>query len=53
MPTAQQAVTEVSVDSGKVRLRGNKGQTSYLRDYKAVRLGAKPSCCSRVDLGWL
>lgn len=38
MPSAKQAVTEVSVDGGKVRLRGNKGQASYWRDYKAVRL---------------
>lgn len=35
---AKQAITEVSVDGGKVRLRGVKGQGSYWRDYKAVRL---------------
>ncbi len=29
---------KVSVDGGKVRLRGAKGEGSYWRDYKAVRL---------------
>jgi hypothetical protein len=38
LPTAKQAITEVSVDGGKVRLRGAKGEGSYWRDYKAVRL---------------
>jgi hypothetical protein len=37
-PTAKQAVTEVSVDGGKVRLRGARGEGSQWRDYKAVRL---------------
>lgn len=38
LPQAKQAITEVSIDGGKVRLRGEKGQASYWRDYKAVRL---------------
>ena len=38
LPDAKQAITEVSIDGGKVRLRGLKGQASYWRDYKAVRL---------------
>jgi hypothetical protein len=38
LPQARQAITEVSIDGGKVRLRSEKGQASYWRDYKAVRL---------------
>ncbi len=38
LPQAKQAISEVSIDGGKVRLRGEKGQESYWRDYKAVRL---------------
>ncbi len=34
----KQAISEVSIDGGKVRLRGGKGQETYWRDYKAVRL---------------
>jgi hypothetical protein len=37
-PDAKQPISEVSIDGGKVRLRGAKGQESYWRDYKAVRL---------------
>lgn len=37
MPEAKQAVGEVSVDGGKVRLRGNPGSGAHWRDYKAVR----------------
>lgn len=37
-PEAKQAVGEVSVDGGKIRLRGNPGEEGYWRDYKAVRL---------------
>ena len=37
-PEAKQAVGEVSVDGGKVRLRGSLGSGSHWRDYKAVRL---------------
>ncbi len=37
LPLALQAVSEVSVDGGKVRLRGAKGEGSHWRDYKAVR----------------
>lgn len=33
LPQAKQAITEVSIDGGKVRLRGMKGQASYWRDY--------------------
>lgn len=35
---AKQGVSEVGIDGGKVRLRGDEGQPSYWRDYKAVRL---------------
>lgn len=38
LPQARQPIAEVSIDGGKVRLRGEKGQASYWRDYKAVRL---------------
>lgn len=38
LPRAKQAVCEVSIDGGKVRLRGGAGGKSYWRDYKAVRL---------------
>lgn len=38
LPDAKQAVCEVSIDGGKVRLRGESGQKSYWRDYKGVRL---------------
>ncbi len=38
LPEAKQAISEVSIDGGKVRLRSPKGQESYWRDYKAVRL---------------
>lgn len=38
LPAVKQAVSEVSIDGGKVRLRGAKGEKSYWRDYKAVRL---------------
>ncbi len=37
-PEAKQAVGEVSVDGGKVRLRGNPCVGGHWRDYKAVRL---------------
>lgn len=35
---AKQAITEVSVDGGKVRLRGALGEGNHWRDDKAVRL---------------
>lgn len=38
LPESKQAITEVCIDGGKVRLRGDHGQVSYWRDYKAVRL---------------
>lgn len=38
LPEAKQGVTEVSVDGGKVRLRGEPKAGSHWRDYKAVRL---------------
>jgi hypothetical protein len=38
VPEAKQQVNEVSVDGGKVRLRGEPKAGSYWRDYKAVRL---------------
>ncbi|WP_100903824.1 ISKra4 family transposase [Nostoc flagelliforme] len=39
LPEALQAIPEVSLDGGKVRLRTPKGQECEWRDYKAVRLG--------------
>ena len=38
LPDTKQAISEVSIDGGKVRLRGAVGEKSYWRDYKAVRL---------------
>jgi len=38
LPLAKQAVSEVSVDGGKVRLRGKPLAGCYWRDYKTVRL---------------
>lgn len=38
LPQVKQAVSEVSVDGGKVRLRGKPGQGCQWRDYKALRL---------------
>lgn len=35
---AKQAVTEVSVDGGKVRIRSNEAEGSHWLEYKAVRL---------------
>lgn len=39
LPQAKQAIPEVSLDGGKVRLRTPKGLECEWRDYKAVRLG--------------
>jgi len=38
LPQAQQAISEVSVEGGKVRLRGKPKAGCHWRDYKAVRL---------------
>lgn len=38
LPQALQPVSEVSVDGGKVRLRGKPKEGCYWRDYKTVRL---------------
>ena len=38
LPQAKQAVCEVSMDGGKVRLRGKPQAACYWRDYKTVRL---------------
>lgn len=38
LPEAKQGISEISVDGGKVRLRGEPKAGSYWRDYKAVRL---------------
>ena len=38
LPSAKQRVSEISVDGGKVRLRGKPKEGSIWRDYKAVRL---------------
>ena len=37
-PEVKQAVTEVSVDGGKVRLRSEPGQGAHWLEYKAVRM---------------
>ncbi len=37
LPSAKQSVSEVSVDGGKVRLRGKPKEGSYWRDYKTVK----------------
>ena len=42
LPQAEQAVDEMSLDGGKVRLRTPKGQPSEWRDYKGVNLH---ECC--------
>lgn len=39
LPSSLQGISEISVDGGKVRLRGKPTEGSYWRDYKAVRLG--------------
>ena len=38
LPTARQTVSEVSIDGGKVRLRGKPKLGCHWRDYQAVRL---------------
>lgn len=38
LPQAAQAVDEISLDGGKVRLRTPKGEPSEWRDYKAINL---------------
>ena len=38
LPSAKQGISEISVDGGKVRLRGEPKAGSHWRDYKAVRL---------------
>lgn len=38
LPQAKQAIAEVSVDGGKVRLRGKPKEGCHWRDYKTVRL---------------
>jgi len=38
LPSSVQGISEISVDGGKVRLRGEPKAGSYWRDYKAVRL---------------
>ena len=38
LPLAKQAVSEVSVDGGKIRLRGKLKEGCHWRDYKTVRL---------------
>lgn len=39
LPSAKQGISEISVDGGKVRLRGEPKAGAYWRNYKAVRLG--------------
>ena len=38
LPDVKQGCAEVSVDGGKIRLRGEKGEKSYWKDYKTARL---------------
>ena len=38
LPTTKQGISEMSVDGGKVRLRGEPKAGSHWKDYKAVRL---------------
>ena len=38
LPDVKQGLSEVSLDGGKVRLRGNKGEASYWKEYKTARL---------------
>jgi len=38
LPSTLQGISEISLDGGKVRLRGKPTEGSYWRDYKAVRL---------------
>lgn len=38
LPSTKQGLSEISVDGGKVRLRGEPKAGSHWRDYKAVRL---------------
>jgi hypothetical protein len=38
LPQAKQGISEISLDGGKVRLRGELNAGSYWRDYKAIRL---------------
>lgn len=37
LPETKQAISEVSIDGGKVRLRGAEGEKSYWRDSLGVR----------------
>ncbi|BAZ11385.1 hypothetical protein NIES4071_32110 [Calothrix sp. NIES-4071] len=38
LPQAKQSISEVSIDGGKIRLRGEPKKGSYWKDYKAIRL---------------
>ena len=38
LPDVKQGLSEVSLDGGKVRLRGKKGEPSYWKEYKTARL---------------
>ena len=38
LPSTKQGISEISVDGGKVRLRGESKAGSHWKDYKAVRL---------------
>lgn len=38
LPSTKQGISEISVDGGKVRLRGEPKAGSHWRDYKAIRL---------------
>ena len=41
LPSTEQGISEISVDGGKVRLRGEPKAGSHWKDYKAVRLESR------------
>ena len=38
LPEVKQGCSEVAVDGGSIRLRGDDGQKSYWKEYKTARL---------------
>lgn len=38
LPDVKQGLSEIGLDGGKIRLRGNKGEASYWKEYKTARL---------------
>jgi hypothetical protein len=45
LPQVKQSISEVSVDGGKVRLRGQPKEGFDWKDYKAIRIQGIPNCC--------